>query len=57
MSLPYWTPDGQAGIPLQTWVHQLVTERMSDSAEPDTVEDKVIIDTGDESAFDEYLGQ
>jgi hypothetical protein len=43
------------GIMLQTWVEQLVTERTSDTAEPDTVEDKVIIDTEDPNAFDRWI--
>jgi hypothetical protein len=48
-------PTPPTGIPLGTWVHALVTERNSDEAEPDTVEDKTIIDTEDPAAFDAYL--
>jgi hypothetical protein len=50
-------PDaGPTGIPLQTWVHQLLDERSGDAAEPDTVEDKDIIDTEDEAAFASLFG-
>jgi hypothetical protein len=49
------TPPVQTGIPLGTWVHALVTERTSDEAEPDTVEDKTIVDVDDPAAFDAYL--
>ena len=41
-------------IPLATWVEHLVQD-YGDTAEPDTVADKVIEDTDDPGAFDAYL--
>jgi hypothetical protein len=46
---------GETAFLLTDWVHALVEERSSDEAEPDTVDDKRIIDTDDPSAFDTYL--
>jgi hypothetical protein len=46
---------GETAFLLTDWVHALVEERSSDDAEPDTVEDKRIIDTDDPSVFDAYL--
>jgi len=40
---------------LTEWVDGLVEERSSDSADPDTVDDKQIVDTDDPAAFDKYL--
>jgi hypothetical protein len=53
------TPDAGAmpapeAIPLATWVDHLVND-YDDSSAPDTVEDKVIEDTDDPDAFNEYL--
>ena len=49
-------PPPQAAIPLLEWVTDLAAQT-TDLAVPDTVEDKVIIDTDDPAAFDAFLTQ
>ena len=46
-----------AGIPLLVWVDDLVEHRTSDEAEPDTVDDKVVIDNEDPELFNHWLVQ
>jgi hypothetical protein len=46
---------GETAFLLTDWVYALVEERSSHDAEPDTVEDKRIINTDDPSVFDTYL--
>ncbi|HEX6246150.1 MAG TPA: hypothetical protein VFZ61_34740 [Polyangiales bacterium] len=42
-------------VPLTLWVHDLIENRTSDEAEPDTVDDKLITDDTNEASFDKYL--
>jgi hypothetical protein len=45
-------PDaGPVAVPLTAWVHDLVSG-FGPMSEPDTVDDKVIMDTDDPAAFD-----
>ena len=46
---------GGAGVPLVDWVTDLTANHTDDVSPPDTVEDKVIIDTSDPAAFDQLL--
>ena len=46
---------GAAGITLVDWVTDLTANHTDEVSLPDTVEDKVIIDTSDPAAFDSLL--
>jgi len=46
---------GAPGIPLVDWVTDLTANHTDDISPPDTVDDKVIIDTSDPAAFDPLL--
>jgi hypothetical protein len=46
---------GAAGVPLVDWVTDLTANHTDEISPPDTVEDKVIIDTSDPAAFDALL--
>ncbi|HEX2659285.1 MAG TPA: hypothetical protein VHU40_13470 [Polyangia bacterium] len=46
---------GAAGVPLVDWVTDLTANHTDEISPPDTVEDKVIIDTSDPAAFDSLL--
>jgi hypothetical protein len=48
---------GANGIPLVVWVDDLVEHRTTDEAEPDTVDDKVVIDSEDPDLFNHWLEQ
>ena len=51
-------PDaGPSGIPLVIWVDDLVEHRTTDEAEPDTVDDKMVIDNEDPDLFNHWLEQ
>ena len=43
------------GVPLVDWVTDLTANHTDDVSPPDTVDDKVIIDTSDPAAFDPLL--
>ena len=49
-------PSGPMAIPLTVWVNDLVTN-YGPMSPPDTVDDKVIMDTEDPGAFDPLLQQ
>jgi hypothetical protein len=56
---PSPTPDAgpvATGVPLLEWVTEM-TSQTADDAIPDTVEDKVVVDTDDPAAFDSFLPQ
>lgn len=46
---------GPMGVPLVDWVTDLTANHTDDVSPPDTVDDKVIIDTADPAAFDPLL--
>ncbi len=48
-------PDASSGIALLDWVDDLVENDTSDTAAPDTVEDKNVIDNDDPNLFDHWL--
>jgi hypothetical protein len=59
---PESEPENDAGaaasddtVPLTVWVDDLIEQRTSDEAEPDSVDDKKISDDSDEASFDKYL--
>ena len=51
---PAPTPAPPGAVPITAWIHDLV-HKFGPTSDPDTVEDKVLIDTEDEKAFDDLL--